>query len=164
LRRHVRDFLNKGLTVSFKMTHVDENQNWENLPSKEQMKNGFKGLIDSRAKAVNLFTATTGLRKLRISSFLESQVDLKTHAVIPKHFTRKKRSGITFYNFETVFWFEKYLNKRKDNSENFFVISKRKCSRYGKRPLEVQVLTFPLKFFVHGSILKWENWVFQIVM
>jgi hypothetical protein len=63
--------------VSFKMTHVDENQNWENLPSKEQMKNGFKGLIDSRAKAVNLFTATTGLRKLRISSVLESQVDLK---------------------------------------------------------------------------------------
>jgi len=89
LRRFVRDFLNqRDLIMSFKMAPVDENQNWENLPSKERAKNGFKGLTDSRVKAVYLFTATNGLRKSEILSVLKSQVDLKTHAVIPKHFTR----------------------------------------------------------------------------
>ena len=50
LRRFVRNILKlPDLVMSFKMAPVDENQNWENLPSTEQVKKGFKGLTDSRA-------------------------------------------------------------------------------------------------------------------
>jgi len=126
LRRFIRDFLKlPDLVMSFKMAPVDENQNWENLPSTKQVKKGFKGLTDSRAKAIYLFTATTGLRKSEILNVLKSQVDLKTRAVIPRHFTRKKRSGITFYTDETAFWLEKFLSERRDDSEELFVISEK---------------------------------------
>ncbi len=89
------------------------------------MRNGFYGLTDAKAKAVYLFTATTGLRKTEILNVLKCQTDLETHAVIPKHFTRKKRSGITFYNGEAAVWLERYLAERRGNPEKLFVISER---------------------------------------
>ena len=39
-----------------------------------------------------------GLRKTEILKLNRSQINLSTNAVIPMHFTGKKRSGITFYN------------------------------------------------------------------
>jgi len=130
LRRFIKEFLEMPtLVMSFKMAAVDEWHFNEDLPSREQVRKGFRGLKSTRAKAVYLFTATTGLRKGEILKVLKSQIDMKTHSVIPKHFTRKKRSGITFYNSEAAEWLEKYLNERKDNSEKLFVISDRAWRR-----------------------------------
>jgi len=56
-------------------------------------------------------------------------VNFETLAVVPKHFTRKKRSGITFYNEEASVCLQKYLSERKDNSEKLFVISDRAWRR-----------------------------------
>jgi len=126
LRRFVRDFLGlPKLVMSFKMAPVDECQWYDGLPSKEQIRKGFFSLKSVRSKAIYLFTATTGLRKGEIFGLLKSQIDLETHAVIPKHFTRKKRSGITFYNEETAEWLEKYLTEREDDSDKLFMISDR---------------------------------------
>jgi integrase len=126
LRRFVRDFLRlPQLIMSFKMAPVDACQFSKDLPSKDQIRKGFHGLKDVRAKAIYLFTATTGLRKGEILGLLKSQVNSRTLAVIPRHFTRKKRSGVTFYNEETSFWLKKYLYERNDNSEKLFVISDR---------------------------------------
>jgi integrase len=133
LRRFVRDFLQlPRLIMSFKMAPVDSYQYYEDLPSKSQVRQGFYGLSDTRAKAVYLFTATTGLRKGEILGLTKSQVNHKTHAVIPKHFTRKKRSGITFYNSEAAVWLRKYLNERKEDSEKLFVISDRAWKKIWK--------------------------------
>jgi integrase len=94
-----------------------------------------------------LFTATTGLRKGEILSVLKSQVNQETRSVIPTHFTRKKRSGITFYNSEAAYWLEKYLSERKDNSEKLFVISDRawrriwiKASKSAGVPITAKIL------------------------
>ena len=126
LRRFVRDFLGfEKLIMSFKMAPVDECRWYEDLPSKEQLRKGFKGLNDVRAKAIYLFTASTGLRKGEILCLQKNQINRENHAVVPKHFTRKKRSGITFYNDEAAEWLEKYLSQRKDDSEKLFVISDR---------------------------------------
>jgi len=46
-------------------------------------------------------------------------------SVIPMHYTRKKRSGITFFNHETAVWLEKYLQIRNDDSQRLFVVSDR---------------------------------------
>jgi hypothetical protein len=44
---------------------------------------------------------------------------------IPKHFTRKKRSGVTLFDDEAAVWLQKHLSERKDDSEKLFVISER---------------------------------------
>jgi integrase len=130
LKRFLKEFLEQPeLIRSFKMAAVDEWHFNESLPSKEQVRKGLEGLKGTRAKAIYLFTATTGLRKGEILGVLKSQVDLKTRGVVPNHFTRKKRSGITFYNGEAAAWLEKYLGARKTNSEKLFVISDRAWRR-----------------------------------
>lgn len=126
LRRLIRDYLKlPDVIMSFKMAPVDESHYNENLVSKEQVAKGFCGLTETREKALYLFTATTGLRKTEILRLLKSQVNLETHAVIPMHFTRKKRSGIAFYNEETAIWLNRYLNERRDKSDKLFMISER---------------------------------------
>jgi integrase len=126
LRRFIRDFLKlPDLIMSFKMAPVDEWSFVKELPTKEQIRKGFEALQEGRAKAIYLFTATTGLRKGEILALLKSQVDFKTRTVIPMHFTRKKRSGITFFNEETAVCLNKYLQKRTDDSQKLFVISDR---------------------------------------
>ena len=122
LRRFVRDYLNQSeLIMRFKMAPVDECRYWKNLPTREQIKQGFYGLKDIRARTIYLFTATTGL--------LRSQIDRETRAVIANHFTRKKRSGITFYNDETAEWLEKYLAQGEVVSEKLFAISDRQWKK-----------------------------------
>ena len=130
LRRFIRDFLQvPRIIMSFKMAPVDDWAFAKELPSKRQILLGFEGLEETRDKALYLFTATTGLRKGEIISLQKSQVDFVGHSVIPKHFTRKKRSGITFFNDETAFWLQKYLNKRKDDSQKLFVVSDRQWKK-----------------------------------
>jgi integrase len=130
LRRFVRDFLRlPDLIMSFKVAPVDDCQYYEDLPTKEHLRKGFEGLRSTRAKAIYLFTATTGLRKGEILGLLKSQVDTATRAVIPRHFTRKKRSGITFYNIEAAHWLEEYIAERRDKSDRLFPISDRAWRR-----------------------------------
>jgi len=133
LRRFIRDFLAAGsLIASFKMAPVDEPQESTDV-TKDEVRKGFKAQPDTLSKAIYLFTATTGLRKGEILSLLKENIDFKIRAVRPKHFTRKKRSGITFYNKETEKWLKKYLNERKDDDPRLFVISDRKWKRIWKR-------------------------------
>ena len=130
LRRFIRDFLQvPKLVMSFKMAPVDEWAFVKELPSKSQIRLGFEGLGETKAKAIYLFTATTGLRRGEILSLQKSQVDFDLRSVIPKHFTRKKRSGITFFNAETAFWLQKYLTKRNGNSQKLFVVSDRQWKK-----------------------------------
>jgi integrase len=130
LRRFVRDFLrHPELIMRFKMAPVDYamlNCSHVKLPSKVQLKKGFEALTDTEAKAIYLFTATTGLRKNEILDLTKDKVDFKLRAVIPQHFTRVKRSGVTFYNVETETWLKRYLAERHHNDSHLFVISDRK--------------------------------------
>jgi integrase len=133
LRRFVRDFLgHPKLIMSFRMAPVDPVGNNVKLPSKSQLKKGFEVQCDTIAKAVYLFTATTGLRRGEILGLTRDKVDLKLRAVIPQHFTRVKRSGITFYNAETEKWLDKYFASRTDRNSRLFVISDRKWKKIWK--------------------------------
>ena len=83
-----------------------------------------------------MFTATTGLRKGEIIALKENQVNFDLRSVIPMHYTRKKRSGITFYNKEAAVWLEKYLKERSDDSERLFVVSDRQWKKIWKQSSE----------------------------
>ena len=130
LRHFIRDFLgHPELIASFKVAPVDEMSNTE-VPSKAQVRKGFKAQRSTRAKAIYLFAATSGLRKSEILDLAKDKVDTKTRAVIPQHFTRKKRSGVTFYNEEAEEWLRRYCEKRNgDDDPRVFVISDRQWRR-----------------------------------
>jgi len=83
-----------------------------------------------------LFTLTTGLRKGEILALQKNQVNFELRSVIPMHFTRKKRSGITFFNDETAVWLEKYLRERSDDSDRLFVVSDRQWKKIWKQASE----------------------------
>ena len=134
LRRFVRDFLKlSDLIMSFKMAPVDIWSFAKELPTKEQISKGFDGLEEVRAKAVYLFTVTTGLRKGEILALSKNQVNFELRSVIPMHYTRKKRSGITFFNRETGVWLDKYLQTRDNDSDRLFVVSDRQWKKIWKQ-------------------------------
>ena len=133
LRRFVRDFRgHQKLIMPFRMAPVDPAGKNIKLPSKSQLKKGFEVQCDDRAKAVYLFTATSGLRRGEILDLTRDKIDFKLRTVIPQHFTRVKRSGITFYNAETEKWLDKYLASRTDDDSRLFVISDRKWKEIWK--------------------------------
>jgi intergrase/recombinase len=130
LRRFIRDFLQAPeCIVKFKMAPVDYSNKTFNLPTKEQMKLAFEALPTEEMKALFLFTATSGLRKSEILDLAKDKVDFKTRAVIPQHFTRVKRSGITFYSDETEIWLNKMLALRPSEGQTLFSISERQCKK-----------------------------------
>jgi len=111
------------------MASVDEWTFAKELPSSRQIRLGFEGIAETIDKAICLLTAITGFLKGEILSLQKSQVNFALHSVIPKHFTRKKRSGITFFNEETASWLQKYLNRRKDDFQKLFVVSDRQWKK-----------------------------------
>ncbi len=126
LRRFIRDFLKAPeCIVAFKMAPVDFSGKTFNLPTKAQLKLAFEALPTDEMKTLFLFTATTGLRKSEILKLTKDKVDFKTRAVIPQHFTRVKRSGITFYSEETEIWLNKILASQSSEHQTLFNISDR---------------------------------------
>ena len=134
LRRFVRDFLGlKDLISKFRMAPIDPSGRKIELPNKKRLRKGFRALTNNREKAIFLFTATTGLRKCEILSVQKDQVNFKNRSVIPNHFTRKKRSGITFFSESTKTFLLKYLNERKDTDPRLFIISDRQWRKIWKK-------------------------------
>jgi integrase len=58
--------------MSFKMAPVDEWAFAKELPSKSQIRLSFEGLGETKAEAIYLFAATTGLRRGEILSLQKS--------------------------------------------------------------------------------------------
>ena len=123
LRRFARDFLHAPESIlDFKMAPIDLLGSNVLLPTKEQLKKGFEALTDDGERSLYLFTATTGLRRSEIMGLTKDKIDFKTRCVIPMHFTRVKRSGITFYTKETETYLNKYLSSRPSEDLKIFRI------------------------------------------
>jgi len=137
LRRFVRDFLGQDhLISSFKMAPIDFFGRRIELPTKRQLRKGFVGLTDDREKTIFLFTASTGLRKCEILTVLKEHVNFQNKSVVPNHFTRKKRSGITFYSQDAEPFLLRYLKNRTDTDPRLFVISDRQWRKLWRKSSE----------------------------
>lgn len=96
------------------------------IPTRKQLRKGFEVQRDPLACAVYLFTATMGLRRCEILGLVRDNINTELRSVVPNHYTRKKRSGVTFYNAETEMWLDKYWQSRTDSNPKAFAISERK--------------------------------------
>jgi integrase len=134
LRYFARFLDSPHLVEDFRMVPTD--YPLKEIPTLAQVRRGFSALDSTQDKALYLFFATTGLRRGEVLGLKRDQVDLETRAVRPNHFTRSKRSGITFFNEETGLWLEKYLSRREDDDPRLFLISDRQFKRIWKRASE----------------------------
>ena len=133
LRRFVRDFLHAPESIlDFKMAPIDLLGKNFLLPSKEQLQKGFEALTDDGEKALYLFTLSTGLRRSEIMGLTKDKIDFKLRSVIPMHFTRVKRSGITFFDEETEEYLNRYLSLRPNDNKIFRMYPK-KCIQLWKK-------------------------------
>jgi integrase len=165
LRRFIRDYLKApDCIVSFKMAPVDYSSKTFNLPTKEQLKLAFKALPTDEMKALFLFTATTGLRKSEVLNLTADKIDFKTRAVIPKHFNRVKRSGITFYSAETETWLNKHLTSKQTEAveQKLFTLSDRQQTKLWKTATKAAELKSVHKSLEFGSAWKWVNKAYLI--
>jgi len=105
-------------------------------PTREQVLTGFRALKDDLSRAMHIFIATTGLRKSEVLGLKMKDINFDTRAVVPNHYTRTKRSGITFYNEECVPYLHSYLDKRTDDDPRLFVVSYRKWVEKCTEPLK----------------------------
>ena len=136
LRRFVRDFLHAPESIlDFKMAPIDLLGKNIVLPSKEQLKKGFEALTDDGERALYLFTLSTGLRRSEIMELMRDKIDFRVRSVVPLHFTRVKRSGITFYNSETEEYLNRYLSTRPDDAKVFRLYPK-KCKLMWRKASE----------------------------
>jgi len=111
------------LLESYKFASVDTLP--QEAPTNRDVENGFKALVTEVGKAVYLFIATSGLRKGEILELKKDDVDFETRAVVPRHFTRTKRSGLTFISEEALSHLEYYQTRRTDDSPLLFPLSDR---------------------------------------
>jgi len=115
------------IAESFKFTLVDIIP--QRAPTTDEICIGFTAQTDLLGQALYLFIATTGLRKGEVLNLKQENIDWDNQAVIPRHFTKTKRSGITFFNQETRMMLSTYLKSRQDNDEKLFIVSDRQWKR-----------------------------------
>ena len=111
------------LMDSFKAAPVDYLSTITELPTNQQIQLSFEAQKDILYQAIYLFIASTGLRKGELLSLQKENINWDTRCVITNHYTRTKRSGITFYNEEAETFLKKYLEGRDDTDSRLFVIS-----------------------------------------
>jgi integrase len=108
----------------------------QKAPTTEQIRCGFHALETTFDKTLYLFIATSGLRKSEVLKLTLKSVDFQNRVVLPNHFTRTKRSGITFINDEALTWLKKYLDERTERDEKLFLISDRQWRKLWNKASE----------------------------
>jgi len=113
LRAFIGRFLgNPEVMNGFKKAH--QNSVYEfSLPTIEQLRLGFKGLRDDRARSIYLMFLSSGLRKGELLNLTKSEIDFATRTIRSKHDTRTKKAGVTFYSAEASEYLTRYLGSRK---------------------------------------------------
>ena len=136
LRAFIGRFLRRhGIIEEFRKAYVPYYD--PNVPSDEQVKQGFYGLTDTLERALYLFYATTGLRKSEgLNLNMDRDIDFDMRCARSKHDTRSKKAGIAFYNDECAEYLEEYLHSRTDISNLLFVIGSKRFRRMWNKASE----------------------------
>ena len=133
LRAFIGRFLSlPELVYGFKDAHLENHYEIE-LPSIEQLREGFQALMDDRERAIYLFYATSGLRKSELLNLKKDDIDFELRSVKSEHDTRTKKAEVSFYNNECEEYLKRYLNSRTDDNEKLFRIRTREFMRIWKK-------------------------------
>jgi integrase len=116
LRSFVGRFLNR-MDVVNRFKRVWQPSSFERvLPTKEQIRKGFEVLERDDEKALYLLYTTSGIRKSEALKLCEADIDRVSKCVKPKHDTRTKKAGVSFFNEECAL----YLNRLPSGNPRIF--------------------------------------------
>jgi integrase len=140
----------EDLLKSYKHAPVDIIPQY--TPTTEEIRAGYNALSELKQKAIYLFLASTGIRKGELENLSMDKIDWANRCVKPDHFTRTKRSGITFFNQETEQIIQQYLAKREDDDQRLFVISDRQWKAMWNKVHQVTGVRITTK-----SLRRWQS-------
>jgi integrase len=125
LRSFVGRYLNR-MDIMNRFKRKWQPSNYERvLPSKRQIAEGFEALESLDEKALYLLYATSGLRKTEALGLNVEDVQSCLRCVKPRHDTRTKKAGVTFYNEECA----SYIDQLKPKEDRIFRIGKKRFKR-----------------------------------
>jgi len=128
LRRFFRDFLGlKHLVQTFKFP--PKKLEIKRVPSKEEIRKFYQAIDNLEEKALFLLIASSGLRRSEALDLKLRDIDFEKRMIFPKHYSKTKRSFITFYNEEAESVLEKWLKIRPKNTEKLFPMRTNKKHR-----------------------------------
>jgi integrase len=129
LRSFVGRFLNR-MEIMERFKRVWQPTSYERtLPTKQQLRKGLQALDKDDEKALYLLYATSGVRRSEGLRLTESDIDFSLRCVKPKHDTRTKKGGVSFYNEECAV----YLERLKREDSRIFHIGKKRFKRMWNR-------------------------------
>ena len=112
LRSFIGRFLNR-MDIIGRFKRVWQPTSYERtLPTREQICKGLEALEKDDEKALYLMYATSGLRKSEALKLKQDEIDLALGCVKPKHDTRTKRAGVSFYNAECTVYVDNLTFKK----------------------------------------------------
>jgi len=120
MKRLCRDYLqNEHLVSTFKFPKHDYKP--KTIPTREEIQKFYSCLATPKEKALVLFYATTGLRKVEVLKLLKADIDLDLRMVNPKsHSGNTKHSWVSFFNEECKAVLVEHLSSRGDSSPKLF--------------------------------------------
>jgi len=124
LKVFYRDYLGRGEVVkSFKFPSIPIEP--KKIPTKKEVQRFYYALKSSKARALYLVFATSGLRKKELLTTRLENVDFKERMIVPpKRQWGTKNNWVTFFNRETGEALKKYLNEREDKNPKLFPFGK----------------------------------------
>ena len=117
------------------------------LPSKQQIRRGFEALEKDDERALYLLCATSGLRKMEALTLKETDIDFHMRCLKPKHDTRTKKAGVSFYNAEC----SSYVEKLEIKKGKLFRIGKRRFVAMWERASEKADFRLTPQSCVYGT-------------
>ncbi len=82
------------------------------LPTLKQLQKIALALPAPEERAMFLFYATTGLRRDEVRNLTWGEIDETLRAVMPKHWSRTKKGGVTFYSEDTAAYIQQLPHDR----------------------------------------------------
>jgi integrase len=150
LKRLAKYLGREDLLKSYKHAPVDIIPQY--TPTTEEIRAGYYALPELKQRAIYLFLASTGIRKGELENLTFDKIDWENRCVKADHFTRTKRSGITFFNQETEQIIQQYLAKREDEDQRLFVISDRQWKAIWNKVHQVTGVRITTK-----SLRRWHS-------
>ncbi len=130
------------------------------LPSKDSLRRFFDALDNDRERAFFLLAASSGLRRSELLSLRRDDLDLDNRLIVPKNAHQNastKNSWISLFNNEAETYLRRYLENRKNDSNELWHVGEtafRKAFKKASQVSGVKLTPQDLRFWFANEMSR----------